>query len=62
MSTRADWLQLPFLGAGEDVAFLLLRLLTGAFLVHGVWDNIDSTARMQEFADSCVRTNLRIRS
>lgn len=49
MSTRADWLQLPFLREGEDFAFLLLRLLTGAFLVHGVRDNIESAARMQEF-------------
>lgn len=49
MSTRPDWLHLSFLRAGEDVAFLLLRLLTGAFLVHGVWDNIESAARMEEF-------------
>ncbi len=49
MHTRAAWLQLSFLRAGDDLAFLLLRLLTGAFLVHGVWDNIESAARMQEF-------------
>ncbi len=49
MSTRTDWLQLTFLRAGDDLGFLLLRLLTGAFLVHGVWDNIESAARMQEF-------------
>lgn len=51
MSTRGDWIQLTFLRAGEDAAFLLLRLLTGAFLVHGVWDNIESAARMQEFVE-----------
>lgn len=49
MPTRWTWLQLSFLRAGDDLAFLLLRLLTGAFLVHGVWDNIASQDRMQEF-------------
>lgn len=49
MSSNARWLQLSFLRAGDDLAFLLLRLLTGAFLVHGVWDNIESTERMHEF-------------
>ena len=49
MPTRWTWLQLSFLRAGDDLAFLLLRLLTGAFLVHGVWDNITSPDRMQEF-------------
>ncbi|PWF43926.1 DoxX family protein [Massilia glaciei] len=49
MPTRAAWLELSFLRAGDDLAFLLLRLLTGAFLLHGVWDNIESAARMQEF-------------
>src|SRR5687767_2598100 len=38
----------PLRGA-EDVALLALRLATGAFLVYGVWDNIVSPARMQEF-------------
>lgn len=49
MSTGTDWLHLSFLRVGEDVAFLALRLLTGAFLVHGVWDNIESATRMEEF-------------
>lgn len=34
----------------EDLALLLLRLGTGAFLIHGVWDNIVDPARMTEFA------------
>lgn len=35
----------------QDVALALLRLLTGAFLVWGVWDNIADPARMTEFAE-----------
>lgn len=34
----------------SDVTLLLLRLVTGAFLVHETWDNITSAARMKEFA------------
>lgn len=49
MASRPDWMQLSLLRAGDDLAFLLLRLLTGAFLVHGVWDNIESAVQMQEF-------------
>ena len=49
MATRSDWLQLAFLRTGEDLALLFLRLLTGTFLIHGVWDNIESTQRMDEF-------------
>lgn len=33
-----------------DHVLLLLRLLVGAFLIYGVWDNIVSTERMTEFA------------
>lgn len=33
----------------EDVTWLLLRVVTGTFLVHGTWDNISSGARMLEF-------------
>jgi putative oxidoreductase len=33
-----------------DFTLLLLRLFVGLFLVWGVWDNVTSTARMQEFA------------
>lgn len=34
----------------SDAALLLARLVIGAFLIWGVWDNIESTARMAEFA------------
>jgi putative oxidoreductase len=43
-------LTLPGLHAGQDMALLALRLVTGAFLLHGVIDNIASTQRMDEFA------------
>lgn len=38
------------LGAYEDHALLVLRVLTGTFLVWGVADNIFSAARMDEFS------------
>lgn len=44
-----NWLLLPSLAAGSDAALLATRLLTGAFLIHGVWDNIVSGERMAEF-------------
>lgn len=43
---------LLFLGPLErlgDAALLLARLVTGAFLIHGVWGNVTSPARMAEF-------------
>lgn len=33
----------------SDVALLWLRVLVGAFLMWGTWDNIVSSERMQEF-------------
>ena len=45
-----DALTLPRLAVGQHAALLLLRLVTGAFLIHGVWDNIESAERMDEFA------------
>ena len=33
-----------------DFTLLMLRVLTGAFLMHETWDNIASAARMREFA------------
>ena len=39
------------LAAFSDLTLLLLRLLTGSFLMYGTWDNIVSAARMQEFVD-----------
>lgn len=32
-----------------DLALLAMRVLVGAFLIWGVWDNIVSTERMDEF-------------
>ena len=43
------WLFLPYLKHHDDLAYLALRVLTGAFLVYGVWDNITSIAAMREF-------------
>jgi len=34
-----------------DFTLLLLRVFVGVFLVWGVWDNVASGARMQEFAE-----------
>ena len=33
----------------SDITLLGLRLITGVFLVYGVWDNITSDEHMQEF-------------
>ena len=40
---------LPFLTRFDNVALLALRLMIGAFLIYGVWDNIVSAERMAEF-------------
>lgn len=42
-------LLLPALGRHADVGLLILRVGIGAFLIHGVWDNIVSAERMREF-------------
>ena len=34
-----------------DFSLLLLRLFVGFFLVWGVWDNVTSATRMQEFTE-----------
>ncbi|GHA78945.1 DoxX family protein [Cognatilysobacter bugurensis] len=34
-----------------DITLMLLRVVTGAFLIHGTQDNIVSAARMQEFVE-----------
>lgn len=49
MSGGKNW-KLPALARFADLTLLLLRLVTGAFLVHETWDNITSAARMREFA------------
>jgi putative oxidoreductase len=47
--TRRDLLFLPGLAAYADLGLAALRLLTGGFLIYGVWDNIVSAERMDEF-------------
>lgn len=44
-----NW-KLAGLARFSDLTLLLLRLVTGAFLIHETWDNITSAARMKEFA------------
>lgn len=44
-------LLLPGLKRHADAAWLAARVLTGAFLIDGVWDNVTSTARMAEFVE-----------
>jgi len=41
----------------RDLSLLALRLFLGAFLIHGVWDNITSAERMAEFATFLARLN-----
>jgi putative oxidoreductase len=48
---KRDWLLLPALSGGADLALLATRLLTGSFLIHGVWDNMVNAERMAEFVD-----------
>lgn len=38
----------PF-GTLPDITLMLLRVVTGAFLIHGTLDNVLSAERMQEF-------------
>jgi len=47
--TRRDYLLLTPLGRFGDLGLLLLRLVTGAFLIHQSHDNILSSGRMEEF-------------
>lgn len=47
--TKANWLTLPQLSGGADLALLAMRLVVGGFLIFGVWDNIVSPERMAEF-------------
>ncbi|QNQ11588.1 DoxX family protein [Sphingomonas alpina] len=47
---RREWVKADFLARGSDAALLLARVVIGAFLVWGTWDNVVSTERMNEFA------------
>ena len=40
---------LSFLARYADATLLLLRAVIGSFLIWGVWDNITSAAKMDEF-------------
>lgn len=44
------WLYPERWAGAENAALLAFRILVGAFLVWGVWDNIVSDERMAEFA------------
>jgi putative oxidoreductase len=44
-----DWLLLTPLTRGSDLALLLLRAVTGGFLIYQSHDNVLSAARMDEF-------------
>lgn len=48
MKLRSSW-SLSHLSRCSDLTLLLLRVITGAFLVHETWDNVSSAARMREF-------------
>jgi len=46
----SDIIFLRTLSRHEDLALLALRVVVGAFLIWGVWDNVLSPSRMAEFA------------
>lgn len=52
-----DFLYLQDLDRYADAGLLFLRVLTGAFLVYGVVDNIVSAERMAEFATFMAANN-----
>ena len=54
---RTDLLLLAPLARFADLALLLLRCVTGAFLVHQSHDNIFSAERMAEFEKFLVQFN-----
>lgn len=45
-----NW-KLHSLARFQDFTLLIMRVATGAFLMHETWDNIVSSARMAEFAE-----------
>ena len=50
MISKRSLFMLEKLGRHSDLGLLVLRVLTGAFLVYGVLDNVLSTERMDEFS------------
>ena len=55
--TRNDWLLLTPLAPLGDLGLLLLRWVTGAFLIYQSHDNVFSAARMTEFEKFLVAHN-----
>lgn len=51
MANRGELVVQPGWARGADAALLLARLVLGAFLIWGVWDNVVSSARMAHFAE-----------
>lgn len=54
---RIDWLLLTPLGRLGDLGLLLLRWVTGAFLIYQSHDNVFSDARMDEFVKFLTQFN-----
>ena len=55
--TGTDWLLLTPLRRLGDLGLLLLRWVTGAFLIYQSHDNVFSAARMDEFEKFMVQFN-----
>lgn len=53
-----DLLLLTPLGRLSDLTLLLLRLVTGSFLIYQTQDNVFSAARMQIFIDFCRQAGI----
>ncbi len=49
MNNQRDALLLTTLRRYADHGLLVLRVFVGSFLIWGVWDNISSAERMEEF-------------
>lgn len=47
----SKFFNLEFFKKHQEYAPIFLRLLIGAFIIHGVQDNVFSSAQMKEFAD-----------
>ncbi len=54
---RTDWLLLTPLARLGDLGLLLLRWVTGAFLIYQSHDNVFSSARMDEFEKFMTQFN-----
>lgn len=54
---KTDWLLLTPLARFGDLGLLMLRWVTGAFLIYQSHDNIFSAERMQEFVKFLIQFN-----